>query len=174
MCSGGSRPGVTASWTVEPCWLTRVSLLRSAGLDIDAARQMYSLSLIEKQLVEILKAIDRDARVIVMDEPTSSLTDSEVKLLFRLIQQLCTRGAAVIYISHHLEEVFSIADRVTVLRDGWRISTRPLGEVTHDSLVREMVGGLVEVRTRGTPGGKSAGLQGDLIEGPHGRERGEL
>ena len=131
------------------------SLLKSAGLDIDATSKMYSLSLIEKQLVEILKAIDRDARVIVMDEPTSSLTDSEVKLLFGLIQQLCARGVSVIYISHHLEEVFSIADRVTVLRDGSRISTRPLGEVTHDSLVREMVGGLVEVTRREQPPGAS-------------------
>ena len=131
------------------------SLLKSAGLDIDATLKMYSLSLIEKQLVEILKAIDSNARVIVMDEPTSSLTDSEVKLLFGLIQQLCARGVSVIYISHHLEEVFSIADRVTVLRDGSRISTRPLREVTHDSLVREMVGGLVEVTRREEPPGAS-------------------
>jgi ABC-type sugar transport system ATPase subunit len=120
-------------------------VLASAGLDIDATRQMRTLSLIEKQLVEILKATDRNARVIVMDEPTSSLTNSEVTLLFNLIGQLCTTGVSVIYISHHLDEVFSIADRVTVLRDGTRISTHPVTEVTHDSLVSEMVGGLVEV-----------------------------
>jgi ABC-type sugar transport system ATPase subunit len=132
------------------------SLLSNAGLDIDPTRKMYSLSLIEKQLVEILKAIDRDARVLVMDEPTSSLSDSEVKLLFGLIQQLCARGVSVIYISHHLDEVFSIANRVTVLRDGARISTRRIEDVTHDSLVREMVGGMVEVTRHEQPGEASS------------------
>jgi ABC-type sugar transport system ATPase subunit len=124
------------------------SLISRAGLDIDVTRKMSTLSQIEKQLVEILKATDRQARLIVMDEPTSSLTSTEVRLLFGIIRQLRAGDVSVIYISHHLDEIFSIADRVTVLRDGNWISTRPVGEVTHDSLVREMVGGVVEASRR--------------------------
>jgi ribose transport system ATP-binding protein len=124
------------------------SLVSRAGLDIDVTRRMSTLSQIEKQLVEILKATDRQARVIVMDEPTSSLTSAEVQLLFGIIDQLRATDVSVVYISHHLDEIFSIADRVTVLRDGSRISTREVSEVTHDSLVREMVGGVVETARR--------------------------
>ncbi len=127
-------------------------VISNAGLAIDATRQMSALSLIEKQLVEILKATDRSAGVIVMDEPTSSLTSSEVELLFGLTRQLCASGVSVIYISHHLDEVFSIADRVTVLKDGSRVSTRSVSEVTHDSLVRDMVGGVVEAARRAAVG----------------------
>jgi ABC-type sugar transport system ATPase subunit len=127
------------------------SLISRAGLDIDVTRKMSTLSQIEKQLVEILKATDRQARVIVMDEPTSSLTSTEVQLLFGIIRQLRATEVSVIYISHHLDEIFSIADRVTVLRDGSRISTRDVSEVTHDSLVHEMVGGVVEVARRDNP-----------------------
>jgi ribose transport system ATP-binding protein len=124
------------------------SLISRAGLHIDVTRKMSTLSQIEKQLVEILKATDREARLIIMDEPTSSLTSTEVQLLFDIIRQLRASDVSVIYISHHLDEIFSIADRVTVLRDGNWISTRPVGEVTHDSLVREMVGGVVEASRR--------------------------
>jgi ABC-type sugar transport system ATPase subunit len=120
-------------------------LMERSGLSIDVTRRMSTLSQIEKQLVEILKATDRQARVIIMDEPTSSLTSAEVDLLFGIIRRLRSTSVSVIYISHHLDEIFSIADRVTVLRDGQRIATHEVGEVTHDSLVREMVGAVVDL-----------------------------
>ncbi len=138
-------------------------LLAGVGLDIDPARRMASLSLIEKQLVEILKAVDRNAGVIVMDEPTSSLTNAEVRVLFRIIGQLCARGVSVIYISHHLDEVFEVAHRVTVLRDGERIATREIGEVTHDTLVAAMVGNTVDVARR--EGGAGAGAAACSVRG---------
>ena len=86
------------------------------------------------QLIEIAKALGRDPRIVVMDEPTSALTREEVDRLFRIIGALKAEGLAIIYISHHLPEIFRVADRVTVMRDGRRIGTYPVGEVTAGSL----------------------------------------
>ena len=93
-----------------------------------------------QQAVEIAKAISLDARVLIMDEPTASLSAHEAQRLFSQVDRLRDRGVAVLFISHRLDEVFRIADRITVFRDGRRISTRPVGEMTEDLLVREMVG----------------------------------
>jgi rhamnose transport system ATP-binding protein len=99
------------------------------------------LTLAAQQAVEIAKAISLDVRVLIMDEPTASLSDHEVKQLFRTAKQLKQeKKVALLFISHRLEEVFEIADRITVLRDGKHISTRPISTVTKESLVREMVG----------------------------------
>jgi ABC-type sugar transport system ATPase subunit len=96
------------------------------------------------QLTEIVKALARDARIIIMDEPTSSLTPNEVALLFGVIRRLTSLGIAVVYVTHKLDEVFEIADTVTVLRDGRHISTKPIGEHTNDSLVQDMIGRRIE------------------------------
>jgi ABC-type sugar transport system ATPase subunit len=98
------------------------------------------LSVAEQQMVEIAKALSLNARLVIMDEPTSALTETEVTALMAIIRGLKARGLAVIYISHRLEEIFEICDRVTVLRDGQLAGDLPINDVTPDRLVRLMVG----------------------------------
>jgi rhamnose transport system ATP-binding protein len=115
-------------------------LLQRTGAEIAPERTVSSLSMPEQQLVEIAKAIGAQARILILDEPTASLTDREVERLFRVIGTLRGEGAGIIYISHRLDEVAVIADRVTVLRDGQTIATRNLCDVDRGELVRLMVG----------------------------------
>lgn len=115
-------------------------LLERAGASIDPERLVATLSMPEQQLVEIAKAIGADARIVIMDEPTASLTEREVESLFRVIARLRSEGVGVIYISHRLEEISAVADRVTVLRDGESIATKRMGEVDRAELIRMMVG----------------------------------
>jgi len=119
--------------------MAREALAR-VGLDLDPDVRVERLSIAEKQLVEIAKALTLDAQVILMDEPSATLTDRELDRLFAIIRDLKARGVTVLYISHRLEEVFAIADRVTVLRDGAWIATRPVGELDRRELIRMMVG----------------------------------
>lgn len=98
------------------------------------------LSVAQQQVVEIVKALSVDARIVVMDEPTAALAESEVELLYRLVRRLSERGVAVLYISHRLREIFELADRVTVLKDGAKVTTLPIQELTTAGLVRLMVG----------------------------------
>ena len=115
-------------------------LLASLGVRLDLKQKARSLSIAQQQMVEIARALSIDARILIMDEPTSSLTLSEVAELFRLVRRLREDGTAIVFISHRLEELFEIADRVTVLRDGAYVDTRPLAEVSRDDLIRLMVG----------------------------------
>ena len=115
-------------------------LLASLGVRLDVRASARGLTLASQQAVEIAKAISLRVKVLIMDEPTASLSDHEVRQLFRVACQLRDRGVAVLFITHRLEEVFEVADRTTVLRDGEHISTRPAAEVTRDLLIREMVG----------------------------------
>ncbi len=116
-------------------------------VEIDPNALMRHLSVVEREIVEIVKALSTQAKIIVMDEPTAALTPHEVHLLFDIIKSLQKQGVAIIYISHRLDEIFQIAGRVTVLRDGLHVGTRPIAEVTHRDLVRMMVGReLVETR----------------------------
>ena len=101
---------------------------------------MGNLTVAKMQMVEIAKAVSYDSKVIIMDEPTSSLTQTEVEQLFRIIEDLKARNVAVIYISHKMEEIFHIADEVTVLRDGAHIATEPVSALDVDKLVALMVG----------------------------------
>src|SRR5262245_39826829 len=94
----------------------------------------------EQQLVEIAKAVGADAKVVIMDEPTSSLSDREVENLFRVVRDLRARGVGVVYVSHRLDELSRIADRVTALRDGALVGTRPMRDVTRGELIKMMVG----------------------------------
>jgi rhamnose transport system ATP-binding protein len=116
------------------------ALMKRLGLSFDLERDARSLTLAEQQTVEIARALSMDAKVIIMDEPTASLSAHEARQLRNIAKTLKAEGVAILYISHRLEEVFEIADRVTVLRDGQFISTRDIGEVTTDSLISEMVG----------------------------------
>ena len=114
--------------------------LSDFGSSIDARARISDLPLGQRQIVEIVRAVHGRARIIVMDEPTASLTEAEVQLLFSVIRALQARGTAIVYISHHLDEVFQIANRVTVLRDGQRVVTRPVSGSTRQDLVQAMVG----------------------------------
>src|SRR6266480_4508150 len=94
----------------------------------------------QQQLVEIASALGGDAKILILDEPTASLSDREVENLFRVIRELRKQGVGMIYISHRLEELPQIADRVTVLRDGSYVGTRPMNQVVRAELIRLMVG----------------------------------
>lgn len=115
-------------------------LIDRIGMALDVDRIASGLTLAEQQAVEIARALSQDCRVLIMDEPTASLSAHEAGELRRIARQLAAEGVAVVYISHRLEEIFEIAHRVTVIRDGSHISTRPIVEVTSDSLIADMVG----------------------------------
>lgn len=115
-------------------------LLQSLDLDLDPHALMKDLSVAQQQMVEIAKALSYDAEIIIMDEPSSALADREVERLFGMISDLKGRGCAICYISHKLDEVFQIADEVTVLRDGQVIGSCPTERVQEDELIRMMVG----------------------------------
>ena len=117
-----------------------IRVLGSLETDIDPRRKVGSLSVSQKQMVEIAKAVTRDVRVLLMDEPTDVLTGRETEVLFGLIRRLKTQGVAVVYISHKLEEISAIADRVSVLRDGTLITTQPTAELSQDEMANLMVG----------------------------------
>ena len=110
------------------------------GVRLDPDRLARGLSIADQQLVEIAKALTTNARVIVMDEPTAALTITEVARLFGIVETLRARGTAVLFISHRLEEVFEICQRVTVMRDGRHVLTKPVEELTTESMIRAMVG----------------------------------
>jgi ABC-type sugar transport system ATPase subunit len=115
-------------------------LLGQLGVHLDPGAAVRDLSVAEQQMVEIAKALSLNARLVIMDEPTSALTDTEVAALFAIIAGLKARGLAVIYISHRLDEIFNICDRVTVLRDGQNVGHLSIQEATPDRIVRLMVG----------------------------------
>ncbi|TVQ01287.1 MAG: sugar ABC transporter ATP-binding protein [Planctomycetaceae bacterium] len=117
-----------------------VSYLERVGLSVDPRTSLSWLSVAEKQLVEIAKAVSTGARVLIMDEPTSSLSNRETERLFELVDSLRTDGTAVLYISHRLAEVDRLADRVEVLRDGRNAGSLRRSQIDHDSMVRAMIG----------------------------------
>ncbi len=116
------------------------ALLAQFGLDIPLHGQVYKLGIGQQQLVEIAKALARNARVLVLDEPTAALTESEVNILHQILKQLREEGVACIYITHKLKEIFRLADKVTVLRDGKTVATQSIDECTEDLLISQMVG----------------------------------
>lgn len=115
-------------------------ILDSIGLDINPKTKVYKLTVSQQQMVEISRALSHEAKVIIMDEPTSALTPNEVENLFNVIRKLKERGIGILYVTHKLEEVMAICDRVTVLRDGRLISSREVAETSTDELVTDMVG----------------------------------
>ncbi|GHV85830.1 galactose/methyl galactoside import ATP-binding protein MglA [Spirochaetia bacterium] len=116
------------------------SLLLGLNFDFDAAARVSSLSISHQQGCEIAKAVSYNSSIVVMDEPTSSLTENEVAHLFTIIRDLQSKGVAIIYISHKMEEIFQIADDITVMRDGRVIDTYPVKQLTGDKLISLMVG----------------------------------
>jgi len=112
--------------------------------DLDVDRLVGTLSVGNRQRVEIAKALSQDARLLIMDEPTAALTDADVQKLFDIVRILRTRGVGVIYISHRLEEVFELADRVTVLRDGEYVATKAVADTNESDLIGMMVGRTID------------------------------
>ena len=134
------------------------TLLGRLGLPLDPRTKARELSVAQQQVVEIARALSLNARLLIMDEPTSSLTLREVEELFAIVRQLREGGTAVVFISHRLEELFALADRVTILRDGSYVGTQALSHVTTDALIRMMVG-----RTLGEMFPKQAVEAGDVV-----------
>ena len=133
-----------------------VALLEATGSRINPDREMRSLSIAEQQLVQIAAAVGEGAKVIIFDEPTSSLGDQEAQQLFALMRTLRARGVTQLYVSHRLPEIFDMCDTITVLRDGQHVSTQPTSSLTEASLVRQMIGRDV---------GEYFSLQGDAARG---------
>ncbi len=115
-------------------------ILKRIRVDLDVRRPVNELSVAQQQMVEIAKALSVQAKIIVMDEPSATLTDHELVALFDLIRTLRASGIGLIYISHRLEEVFEIGDQVTVMRDGQHVATKPASSMTRESIIRMMVG----------------------------------
>jgi len=138
----GREPGKILSGLIDKKKLfARTSeLMSKLGLAFDPRTKMKALSVAETQMIEIIKAISRDSKLIIMDEPTSALTDAETAYLFRQIESLKASGIAIVFISHKFDEIFRICDEVTVLRDGKFIATKPIGELTEEEIVAMMVG----------------------------------
>jgi ribose transport system ATP-binding protein len=127
------------------------------NISLDVTKTMRELSVVERQIAEIARAVSADAKILVMDEPTAALTPKEVDKLFETVKTLKVRGVGIIYVSHRLDEIFRIADRVQVLRDGKQVASKSIREVTPKSLVELMIGRDLEERSR------SIEIQGEKI-----------
>ena len=142
------------------------AILSSLGVHLDVRSQARGLTLAAQQTVEIAKALSLKTRVLIMDEPTASLSVHEVTQLFKLARTLRDQGVALLFISHRLEEIFEIADHITILRDGKLISSAPTSEVTTESAIRDMVG-----REMGSFFVKDEGKRDDLLLSVRGLKR---
>jgi rhamnose transport system ATP-binding protein len=138
IANDGNKLWQRVDWQTRTVQATR--LLQQIGARISPGALVSSLSMPEQQLVEIAKALAANASVLIMDEPTSSLGQQDTRNLLRIVRELRARGTGILYISHRLEELFEIADRVTVLRDGNNAGTHEMAEVTSRELIRMMVG----------------------------------
>jgi ribose transport system ATP-binding protein len=136
-----TRSSTGRQWTDRGAQLRRASeLCEQLGLDIDLSRPVEDYSLSVKNRIEIAKALAFNARIFIMDEPTSALSRPEVDKLFALVRQLKARGCGIIYITHRMEEIYRVADRITVLRDGRHVGTAPAEGLTESELIRWMIG----------------------------------
>ena len=120
------------------------ALLNELDIELDVNANVGNLTVVQQQIVEIVKALSVDANILIMDEPSAALTDKEVRKLFDIIRMLKAKGVTVIYISHMLEEIFEICDRVTVIKDGQYIGTKDTKDMDKDGLIRMMVGRDIE------------------------------
>jgi ABC-type sugar transport system ATPase subunit len=121
-------------------WRRAGEMLAAIGAALDVRRTVAELSIAQQQMLQIAAAVGRGARIIVFDEPTSSLSQREADTLYRLIARLRERGVTCIYVSHRMDEIFQLCDAVTVLRDGRHVATRPVGELDRATLVQMMIG----------------------------------
>lgn len=110
------------------------------GISLEPRKLLKDISVAHQQMVEIVKTFSRDSKIVIMDEPTTALTSEEIEKLFGLLRKLIARGLSIVYISHRMDEIFDIADRATILRDGRRIDTVQVADVNHDQVIELMVG----------------------------------
>lgn len=136
----GREPGKGAFVDFEKMYQQTAELLEELHIKIDPKEKVGNLKVADQQLIEIAKVVSRNAEIIVMDEPTSAITDKEVENLFVIINNLKKANKGIIYISHKLDEVFRISDAITVLRDGVFVDSWPIQDVTSDMLIKSMVG----------------------------------
>ncbi len=115
-------------------------MLDELGVSLDAGAPVRPLSVAHQQMVEIARALVTDARVLILDEPSATLSTTEVASLFQALRRLRARGLGIVYVSHRLDEIFALADSVTVLRDGRHVVTAPVATLTRETLIRHMVG----------------------------------
>ena len=127
------------------------ALIAQLGVEIDPARKVSALSPAQAQIVEIAKALSRDLRVLILDEPTAALTLTETEKLFEIVRRLAWDGVSIIYVSHRLAEIFALCHSVTVLKDGRLAGTRRVAETSTDELIRLMVGREVHLSRAGRP-----------------------
>ncbi|MEM7738321.1 MAG: sugar ABC transporter ATP-binding protein [Deinococcota bacterium] len=142
----GQEP-MTALWQVNwrKLYADAQAVLDELDLTLDVRAPLQTLNIAQRQMVEIARAVKQRPQLMIMDEPTSALGKHEEEVLFALIDRLKARGVSIIYISHRMDEVFRLADTITVLRDGQHIATRPAGEFSRESLIELMVGRNVDV-----------------------------
>ncbi|MGE8582694.1 MAG: sugar ABC transporter ATP-binding protein [Agrobacterium tumefaciens] len=140
-----SETGQSKSWFMNYRDLGKraATILKEIG-DIDPASRAGDLSISQKQIVEIAKALTLDCRILILDEPTAALTETEAQTLFRIMHRLAERGIAIIYISHRMAEIFEHCDRITVMRDGCHIRTENISEISPEEVVNSMVGRVLD------------------------------
>ena len=136
----GAFPGNGVSIDMEEMVRRSSELFQEMGIEIDPRSKVQELSVAKKQMVEIAKSLVRDVKLLVMDEPTSPLTLYETELLFKLVAKLKAKGVTIIYISHRMNELYQLTDRMTVIRDGTKIKTVNTNEISQDELIHMMVG----------------------------------
>lgn len=136
----GREPGRFGFVDYRQLYKQTQELLDTLKIPLHPATKMKDLRVADQQMVEIAKAVSQNARIVIMDEPTSAITDNEVDSLFRMIEDMKKRGTGIIYISHKMDEIFRICDEITVLRDGRYVNTWLASDVDNDTLVKNMVG----------------------------------
>lgn len=140
----GNLPGKGSFVDYKKLYADTAKVLKSLEIHVDPKSTARPLNSGQLQLLSIMRAVIRNPKVLVFDEPTSALTDNEIAKLFEIIETLKKNGVSCVYISHKLDEIFQIADRVTVMRDGTVVSTKPISECTNEGLVENMVGRKIE------------------------------
>ncbi len=148
--------------------------LQQLGLNLDVRRSLSSYSIAIQQLVAIARAIDLDAKILILDEPTSSLDEKEVEVLFGVMHRLRERGTSIIFVTHFLDQVYQISDRVTVLRDGVNVGTAPIGEVDRLELIRRMLGKDWDTDTGRKQARQSANTEKTILEAKQLGRRGSI
>ncbi|MGK9039484.1 sugar ABC transporter ATP-binding protein [Rhizobium sp. SA279] len=140
-----SQTGQSRSWFMNYRDLEKLAaiVLREIG-DIDPSRRAGDLSISQQQIVEIAKALTLDCRILILDEPTAALTETEAQTLFRIMHRLAERGIAIVYISHRMAEIFEHCDRITVMRDGCHIRTENIADISPEEVVNSMVGRVLD------------------------------
>src|SRR5690349_8797960 len=149
-------------------------ILASFGLDVDVTQPLNSFAVATQQLTAIARAVSTRARLVVMDEPTSSLADAEVEVLFGVVRRLKADGVSVVFVSHKLDELYAICDRVTIMRDGRTVHTAPMSDVSRIELVTMMLGRELAEQLSHRRSAEEGAVEGSLVLQATGLRRGRV